>query len=123
MSRRKSGFAIAAAGAAFTIALLASPSASAITGSEAVAICEVRAGCRSNVGSEGDIVILYNDHVIWCDGADGDCIQVTRQSFSNRSAISRAEAVLSSRAAATTPTTPTTPPAPTPGQRDHRRQN
>ncbi|MEZ5956392.1 MAG: hypothetical protein R3C27_04180 [Hyphomonadaceae bacterium] len=90
-----------------------------MTGSEARAVCDVREGCRSSVGSAGDIVIIYNDHVIWCDGEDGNCIQVTRQSFTDRSAIRRAEGVLASRAPATTPATP---PAPTPGNRDHRLQ-
>jgi hypothetical protein len=116
---RKSHLVLAALATAVAVSFIAAPPALATRGSEAAAACSARPDCRFGVGSNGDIVIFVDGHVIWCDGVDGDCIVVTRPNFSDRAAGERADTVLGTPGTAN----PSPPPVrgPAPAVRDHRR--
>lgn len=48
-------------------------SAAAMTGSDALATCSARAGCRGGQSSDGSITIEYGGEVIFCPSSSGTC--------------------------------------------------
>ena len=67
-------------GAVLVAGLLSIPtSAAAMTGREAVNVCNARPLCTFTVDSGGGIYIRHGGRWIYCGGLDGVCVVVVRQ--------------------------------------------
>lgn len=79
---------LSAAAAAGALALFAAP-AHATTGNQAISACNARPNCVASIGSAGDVVINADNPdgtttTIWCDGREGDCVVVARETRPRR---------------------------------------